>query len=559
MAAISLKSRYLSEIQVSDLKARYRANGYDILRYYMDFHHKGLDLHKEVSAPELSILQNKINALLDGWDKKRDQSIARNNIQTGKVAADEMTVDALNKLSLMDQLLNQTLKVNDAINWSALRDNTSFSVPQPIKSEIQAPERETLRLQWFDHLFGFAARKRRKAEVQHQDALRAWEKVREEADRAHQRALKEWSREADSFVERQRSLNDKVDAFERAVSSGVGEERRNAVIEHASLVLDSSNYYDFFEKSFSIDYDDQQKLLLIEFELPSPELMPVTKSVRFIQATGELKETQIPLKQQKDNFEAACYKISLRTIHEVFEADVYGNIDKVLFNGFATSVNKATGKDTRSCILSVLVDRAEFIAIDLARVEPKACFKALKGVSGASLAALSPIEPVMKMNKSDRRFVDAKEVISALPEATNLAAMDWEEFEHLVRELFEAEFKSRGGEVKVTRASSDGGVDAIAFDPDPITGGKIVIQAKRYTKTVGVAAIRDLYGTTINEGASRGILVTTADYGPDAYKFAADKPLTLLTGANLLHMLQKHGFKATIDLTKARQQLGLVS
>jgi restriction system protein len=69
--------------------------------------------------------------------------------------------------------------------------------------------------------------------------------------------------------------------------------------------------------------------------------------------------------------------------------------------------------------------------------------------------------------------------------------MDWGDFEHLIRELFEKEFASPGGDVKITQASSDGGVDAVAFDPDPITGGKIVIQAKRYTRTVGVSAVRD--------------------------------------------------------------------
>jgi hypothetical protein len=89
-----------------------------------------------------------------------------------------------------------------------------------------------------------------------------------------------------------------------------------------------------------------------------------------------------------------------------------------------------------------------------------------------------------------------------------------------------------GGEVKVTRASRDGGVDAIAFDPDPIRGGKIVIQAKRYTNTVELSAVRDLYGTVVNEGAMKGILVTTSSFGPGAYAFARDKPLTLLAGGN---------------------------
>lgn len=133
--------------------------------------------------------------------------------------------------------------------------------------------------------------------------------------------------------------------------------------------------------------------------------------------------------------------------------------------------------------------------------------------------------------------------------------MGWEDFEHLVRELFEKEFGQNGGEVKVTRASSDGGVDAIAFDPDPIRGGKIVIQAKRYTNTVGVAAVRDLYGTVMNEGATKGILVTTSDYGADSYSFAKDKPLTLLNGGNLLHLLEKHGQQAKIDIKEARELL----
>jgi restriction system protein len=134
--------------------------------------------------------------------------------------------------------------------------------------------------------------------------------------------------------------------------------------------------------------------------------------------------------------------------------------------------------------------------------------------------------------------------------------MDWQEFEHLIRELFEWEFSAHGGEVKVTRASRDHGVDAIAFDPDPIRGGKIVIQAKRYTNTVELSAVRDLYGTVMNEGANKGILITTTDYGADAYDFAKGKPLTLLNGGNLLHLLEKHGRKAHIDVAAAKKLLG---
>ena len=131
--------------------------------------------------------------------------------------------------------------------------------------------------------------------------------------------------------------------------------------------------------------------------------------------------------------------------------------------------------------------------------------------------------------------------------------MPWEDFEHLVAQLFEWEFAKNGIEVKVTRASRDRGVDAILFDPDPLRGGKYVLQAKRYTRTVDVSAVRDLYGTIMNEGANRGIIITTASFGPDAYEFSKDKPISLVDGQNLLLMLQKHGKKFKIDLEEARQ------
>ena len=47
--------------------------------------------------------------------------------------------------------------------------------------------------------------------------------------------------------------------------------------------------------------------------------------------------------------------------------------------------------------------------------------------------------------------------------------------------------------------------------------------------------------------------MTTANYGADSYEFAKDKPLTLINGNNLLHMLSKHGYNARIDLKEAKK------
>ena len=329
----------------------------------------------------------------------------------------------------------------------------------------------------------------------------------------------------------------------------------DSILEYCEMVLNNSKYPQYFPQSFELEFNEVNNILIIEYMLPSIANFPKVKEIKYISAKNETKEYYFSESQINKMYDDAIYKITLRTLHEIFEADVADGIYAVSFNGWVKSINKATGIEETNCILSIQVNKAEFELINLSNVDPKICFKNLKGVASSKLSALTPICPILQINRNDKRFVNSYDVIDNVDHESNLAAMHWEDFEHLIRELFEKEFKSNGGEVRVTQASRDGGVDAIAFDPDPIRGGKIVIQAKRYTNTVGVASVRDLYGTVLNEGATKGILVSTADYGPDAYDFAKDKPLTLLNGSNLLHLLLKHGYHAKIDLKEAKKIL----
>jgi restriction endonuclease Mrr len=93
----------------------------------------------------------------------------------------------------------------------------------------------------------------------------------------------------------------------------------------------------------------------------------------------------------------------------------------------------------------------------------------------------------------------------------------------------------------------------VIFNPDPIKGGKYIVQAKRYANTVDVSAVRDLCAVVNKEGASKGILVTTSTYGSDAYAFAQNEPITLINGAELLGLLKKHGYTFRINLAEARK------
>ncbi|EKE00314.1 MAG: hypothetical protein ACD_22C00048G0001, partial [uncultured bacterium] len=271
----------------------------------------------------------------------------------------------------------------------------------------------------------------------------------------------------------------------------------------------------------------------------------------------ELKKSTVqkPLNQKeaKEIVPEIHPALMLRIAYEIFRNDMNSVINLLVLNGWVEFDEPSTGLRTKAYTASLVVTKEQITEMELSKIKPLVAFEALKGKSAGKLIDIIPITPSISLNRKDSRFIDTKEVLNKLGSETNLACMDWQDFESLIAELFNKEFAKDGAEVKVTQASRDRGVDAIAFDPDPIKGGKFVIQAKRYTNVVDVSAVRDLCAVVRKEGASRGILVTTSTYGADAYAFANNEPVTLLNGAELLGLLKKHGYSFRINLKEARQ------
>ena len=93
--------------------------------------------------------------------------------------------------------------------------------------------------------------------------------------------------------------------------------------------------------------------------------------------------------------------------------------------------------------------------------------------------------------------------------------------------------------VEVTGGTGDEGVDIIAYDSAPVTGGMSLIQCKRYSpgKKVGVAEVRELYGTMQEKQAAKGVLVTSSSFTTGALRFAEGKSIELIDGVRLSDLL----------------------
>ena len=115
------------------------------------------------------------------------------------------------------------------------------------------------------------------------------------------------------------------------------------------------------------------------------------------------------------------YQVTLRTIYELFSTDQVDAFDSIVFNGWVNSFDKATGRKINSCIVSIQVLKQEFLEIDLTHVDPKACFKSLKGIGSSKLSGIVAIQPIVQVNKYDKRFISSVNVAENIDEGDNLA------------------------------------------------------------------------------------------------------------------------------------------
>ena len=237
------------------------------------------------------------------------------------------------------------------------------------------------------------------------------------------------------------------------------------------MVLERSSYPEPITGEVETRFDEASKTLVVSFWLPAPADVPNIVEHKYVASRKEIKSVEMKQKEFEAFYDDVIHQIALRTTREVFVADYALRVEAVVFNGWVRGVDRKTGAPFTSCVLSCDASRKPFMALNLAQVSPKECIRSLKGITAGPLVMLAPVKPIMELKRDDDRFVESKEVLDHIRPEDNLAAMDWEDFEHLVRELFEKEFAQSGGEVRVTQTSRDRGVDAIAFDPDPIRGG----------------------------------------------------------------------------------------
>lgn len=483
-------------------------------------------------------------------NREMEREAKRQYLEDQIEAAADRTSAITTTVDELEAILHATLEIDDRIDFDSLRlsdEFPSFQPPPDLMRPTFEPQRESFTSEiqvpgfWARLIPGADARyqeKLRLADVRYEAALADYRHAENARANALYKANAEYEANRAAAVSKATQRNTEVAEFEAAYLRG----DMDSIIAYNNMVLERSEYPPGLPQAFRIAYQLASRELVVDYELPLATIIPTATEVRYVKTKDAFEEKPRKPADIRELYQKLVASIALRTTHEVFEADCGQHLDVVTFSGFVNAVDPATGRDIRPYLISVRATRTEFEKLDLARVDPRVCVRNLGASVSAAADELVPVKPIIEFDMVDPRFVDQSDILGQLDARPNIMDLTPFEFENLVGNVF----TKMGLETKQTRSARDGGVDVVAYDTRPILGGRVVIQAKRYRSTVGVAAVRDLFGTMMNEGANKGILVTTSGYGRDAFTFAKDKPIELIDGGGLLFLCEQVGVKARI-------------
>lgn len=296
----------------------------------------------------------------------------------------------------LDGLLQATMDFDDYIDLELLKKSevtTPFDRPD-LEDPTEAPKMPILPAQPVyvepAQPKGFFGKKKKLEEARasqtaaHQLSMTKWNKkvadlkskfesetsAYEEAEKNRKKLL---AKEKARFSADLQEHNGSIDSFITNLSYGDAA----AIQEYISLVVENSTYPDHFQVDHDFTFEPTTAELRMEVSIPRPSEFPTVKAYKYIKASDEIRETPLSKTEQKERYGSAIYQVSIRTLHEVFEADRRGLIRTISLSVGTYDNDPATGKRGFIPFVGVGAERESFMEFDLSSVVPMSTLKHL--------------------------------------------------------------------------------------------------------------------------------------------------------------------------------------
>jgi len=271
-------------------------------------------------------------------DRERKASVKEEKLSLAK----DQTSEALLELEKLGEILKYTLDIDDTIDWESLKNKDDFPEPKPKKPSPKKPEElsiplppekdpkippppdpkdrkyqpkygfldpfskkkreEKKNLAFQEHRRDFEKWEKEKADILDRNkrdfekweekkanilnlnkrALESYKKTLEEIEIQHRKNIKKWELRRQEFLRKQKEANKVIDAKKEKYL----QKDSDAIFDYCEMVLGNSDYPDYFPQEYNIDYNPENNLLIVDYQLPPIDQIPTVKEVKYIQTVS---------------------------------------------------------------------------------------------------------------------------------------------------------------------------------------------------------------------------------------------------------------------------------
>ena len=319
-----------------------------IVTFGVELEHRGLKKHRVIKDRDGHMLERRATLQLEQWEeqwaKKQAREAAKREKEQALQEAQNQTNAAQQRLATIENILHYTLTRDDSVDWDTLKDFAAFPDAKPkaslppkpkLHSQPDEPNADAERFKpTFSFFDNFSSRRkdarRQEARERYDADLREWQRKCERVTRAnkqrkqeykaalarakadYQTALDKWHDARKDYIAKQRARNKKVDEHRTRWQAC----ETKAVEAYCDIVLSGSSYDECCPQEFKLEYNRENRMLVVDYQLPPPDALPTIAEVKYVISRKELVEKNLPITRQRKMYDSVLYQITLRTLHE---------------------------------------------------------------------------------------------------------------------------------------------------------------------------------------------------------------------------------------------------
>ncbi|QIR38327.1 restriction endonuclease [Tolypothrix sp. PCC 7910] len=355
----------------------------------------------------------------------RKKQSGLNYLEQRLTDVDEINAEIADWIGELQTILEHTLAVEDTISFDNLRIRDTFpAMETPQQLSIASPQPQFQKPpslpHWLMQRLPFLERRYQKALRNAESNYQIAKQKYEEKETSRQLSLErlkanyEWHKHTAILETKKR--NAEVDELEEAYQ----DRAEAAVVLYNEMVLERSEYpllEDLqyisytdenkvaFPQQFQVAYFSAAKQLVIDYELPTWKIIPTIAEVRYDGGKDEIYGIPRTLREIEELYQNLIAAITLRTISEVFAADLGQHLDFVVFNGFVQKLDFNTKKHIPTNLISVRVSKDSFSNLNFSTIDTLTCLRKLGAQVSSHLTAIQPVQSITELNIVNEKVI----------------------------------------------------------------------------------------------------------------------------------------------------------